>query len=176
MKISFKSLVASVLFVSAGFVAQVASAANVVNDYYITDLLKADSYADITGKFTKGTTFSDFYHFVVGPTELDAGFYANQGKVVGLSISNFDLLNVSTNKVVATGTSDDPGSFNIATTLLSQGEYVLRISGAVTGSSTGNYNGTLNITAVPEPETLGMMLGGLALMGVVARRKAKKNA
>ena len=30
------------------------------------------------------------------------------------------------------------------------------------------------VTAIPEPETYAMMLGGLALLGAVARRKAKK--
>lgn len=38
------------------------------------------------------------------------------------------------------------------------------------------YSGTYKVSAVPEPETYGMLLGGLALMGMVARRKAKKAA
>ncbi|MDR2881926.1 MAG: PEP-CTERM sorting domain-containing protein [Azoarcus sp.] len=34
--------------------------------------------------------------------------------------------------------------------------------------------GSMNITVVPEPETYAMMLAGLALMGVVARRRQKR--
>ncbi|MFC0167915.1 FxDxF family PEP-CTERM protein [Pseudoduganella danionis] len=52
------------------------------------------------------------------------------------------------------------------------------VSGLITltikGSDTGvaSYAGTLDIkTPVPEPATYGMMLGGLALLGVVARRR-----
>jgi len=38
---------------------------------------------------------------------------------------------------------------------------------------TASYAGTLNISAVPEPETWGMMLGGLGLIGFMARRRKK---
>jgi hypothetical protein len=39
-------------------------------------------------------------------------------------------------------------------------------------SNTGNdFNGSATIAAVPEPETYAMLLGGLGILGVVARRK-----
>lgn len=43
----------------------------------------------------------------------------------------------------------------------------------VTGSAGDNasYAGTLNVTPVPEPEMYAMMLGGLALLGAMARRR-----
>ena len=37
-----------------------------------------------------------------------------------------------------------------------------------------NYRAYSSVTAVPEPASYGMLLGGLALMGVVARRRARK--
>lgn len=170
MKISIKSAVASLLFVGAGFVAQTASAANVSNTYNITF---PNSYAVISGDFAgNGTTFTDFYNFTVGTSDLDAGFYANQGKVVGLDITRFDLVGIN-GTISGVGAN---GSWSIASTLLSPGSYVLAVAGTVTGSLSGNYNGTLNVSPVPEPETYGMMLAGLALVGVVARRKAKKAA
>jgi hypothetical protein len=172
MKISIKSAVASLLFVGAGFVAQTASAANVDNTYNITF---PNSYAVISGDFAgNGTTFTDHYKFTVGASDLDAGFYANQGKIVGLDISRFELV-LAGGGLVASGTGAS-GSWNIASTLLAPGSYILEVAGKVTGSISGNYNGTLNVSPVPEPETYGMMLAGLALVGVVARRKAKKAA
>jgi hypothetical protein len=90
MKISIKSVVASLLFVSAGFMSQAASAGNTVNDVSITF---PQGYAEIGNTFNgKNNTFTDFYRFTIGSSELDAGFYANQGKVVGLDITKFDLV------------------------------------------------------------------------------------
>src|SRR5450830_1071738 len=166
MKISMKSMIASLLFVGVGFVAQSASATNTVHNYTAN---LTNGYTVISGDFLgKNNTFTDFYHFTVGASDLDAGFYANQGKTVGLNITKFDLV-LSGGGLVATGHGGG-GSWNIASTLLAPGSYVLEIAGKVTGSTRGNYNGTLNVSPVPEPETYGMMLAGLALVGVVARR------
>ena len=49
------------------------------------------------------------------------------------------------------------------------------------GQSTGNPTGlrveftASNVTPVPEPETYAMLLAGLGLMGVISRRRAKRN-
>ena len=44
------------------------------------------------------------------------------------------------------------------------------------GGGSGNFNGTANITAVPEPATWGMMIMGFGLMGGVLRRRSTKVA
>ena len=50
------------------------------------------------------------------------------------------------------------------------GSYFLKVTGTLGG--TGSYNGNITLaTAVPEPETYGMMAVGLGLMGFVARRR-----
>jgi opacity protein-like surface antigen len=61
----------------------------------------------------------------------------------------------------------------------SSGPLVLKLFGVAgpdvtAGSSiTASYGGTLNVSAVPEPETWAMMLGGLGLVGFMARRRKK---
>ena len=44
------------------------------------------------------------------------------------------------------------------------------------GAGFGNFNGTANITAVPEPATWGMMIVGFGLMGGALRRRSTKVA
>jgi hypothetical protein len=56
---------------------------------------------------------------------------------------------------------------------LGAGMYSVHVTG-LTGLAGAKYGATVSALPVPEPETYGMMLGGLALLGVVARRKAKK--
>jgi len=45
------------------------------------------------------------------------------------------------------------------------------LSGSTGADIAASYSGTINVTAVPEPETYALMLGGLAVIGFVARRR-----
>lgn len=49
-------------------------------------------------------------------------------------------------------------------------DFVLTLNGSATGAD-AIYSGELTVTAVPEPETYALMLGGLAVLGMVARRR-----
>ena len=54
------------------------------------------------------------------------------------------------------------------------GPLVLTVLGDVTGpvgGASASYSGTINISAIPEPETYGMLLAGLAILGWLSRRK-----
>ncbi|PHV07392.1 hypothetical protein CSQ96_09285 [Janthinobacterium sp. BJB412] len=93
----------------------------------------------------------------------------------GLAITGFDLL--GNGGVVLTGkqkaadnAAEQAWSFGSGAHPLSAGDYTLRVSGYVNGVS-GSYSGNIAVSAVPEPETVAMLLAGLGLVGVVSRRR-----
>jgi len=172
MKMNVKAILAATLFAGAGFIAQSASAAAPTRVETLT--LTGSSANFGSDYYTPSYSFVDHFTFTVGASDLDAGFRANQGKIDGIKISGFNLLD-STGALVQQG-GGFGGSWGIDTISIAAGTYSLEVIGKVTGNLHGSYTGTLNVSPVPEPETYGMMLGGLALLGVVARRKAKKAA
>lgn len=68
----------------------------------------------------------------------------------------------------------DPALLSLGPT--AAGSYYLTFSGITTGAVGGLYEGTISVTAVPEPESYAMLLAGLGVMGAIAvrRNKAKK--
>jgi hypothetical protein len=59
---------------------------------------------------------------------------------------------------------------------LAPGTYVLEIRGLVTGASGGSYTGQLNLTPVPLPAALPLLVGGLGALGAFGGRRRRKAA
>jgi len=52
--------------------------------------------------------------------------------------------------------------------------YTLVIAGTAVGSQGGAYNVSMSVTAVPEPAEYAMLLAGLGVVGMIARRRKMK--
>ena len=61
----------------------------------------------------------------------------------------------------------------LQTAPLAPGTYVLEIRGRVFGSAGGSYAGVLNVTPVPLPAGLPMLISGMGLLAGMIRRRAQ---
>ena len=73
--------------------------------------------------------------------------------------------------ILATGTGPAMNSV-INDMTLTQGNYVVEVSGQVTGTAGGSYGGVFNVAAVPEPTGLALAIAGLGLIAL--RRRAER--
>lgn len=110
-----------------------------------------------------GSDTISFYGLAAGSYEVVVSYSGTYTKITSAS------LNGLAPEEIHAGQKSSSGFFDVTT----GSPFVLKLFGTVTASPLQKalYNGTITVTAVPEPETYGMMLGGLALLGVVARRK-----
>lgn len=122
-----------------------------------------------------GDTFADQYTFSLsGVSNVLADIYSFSGNAKnGLDITGFSLFNaagtlVSAGNQLSTGKTDQ-WVLDLGT--LAADNYYLQVSGTVNSQSAGSYTTNLAVSAVPEPATYGMLLGGLGLLGVAARRR-----
>ncbi len=100
--------------------------------------------------------------------------YTIYGSPVTLTLDHVTFSSAKVGSLVDSDASATGFSFhNVAA-----GYYDIIVSGSlVAGGQVPDLallGATYTVTAVPEPETYGMMLGGLAAIGAIARRKAKK--
>jgi hypothetical protein len=138
-----------------------------------------------------GTSFYDDYTFTVAPatatsvtTSINLGTFLN---ISGLQARLFYTIPgpqqtgpvVPGTLIQAWGTSITAGAYNVTNVVLqpialSSGNYTLQIRGVATGSAGGSYAGVFNVAAVPETDTYAMLIAGLGVVNLVARRKSNK--
>jgi hypothetical protein len=146
--------------------------ANTTTSKWITPLANQGASFD---PVTKGTyTWSLSFNlagFDASTASFSGKFAADNSAVVllnGHSIGSANGFTSFSNFSAASG-------FNSGLNTL---DFVVTNDGQRTGNPTGlrvEFTAS-NVTPVPEPETYAMLLAGLGLMGVISRRRAKRNA
>lgn len=132
-----------------------------------------DGY-QFSNSFSGSTVFNDYIAF---NTEGIQGIVASLSGTGddSFTFQEFNLLDSNKN-FIATGSvfnSDSEVSFGSLKSM-QEGNYYLQVVGNSLGATAG-YTGTITLTAaVPEPETIALMLSGLGLIGVAGRRKMRE--
>jgi hypothetical protein len=163
-----KSLKLRALVLTVGLVAASLSInANATVDHVFT---KSTGYT-FDGHFTG--SLDDYIGLPLSFSDLVGSLSGTVADIEGNSItfSKFDIVDATTHAVVIDGTvfSGSKASFGFFDGSTLSSSYALHIAGTSVGEAL--YAGTLSVSAVPEPETYGMMLAGLGLMGFIARRR-----
>ena len=148
-------------------------------DYSSAELLGSFSLAAGQLAGAQNNFFSDKYTFsVTGFNDLSAlATSLKPSANSGLTLTGFSLRNAGgvlfqgTLDLINYTAQDQAWSLASGGTPLATGNYFLQIDGYVASSAGGSYSGNLAVTPVPEPETYGMLLAGLGLVGFMARRR-----
>ncbi|GJI91838.1 MULTISPECIES: FxDxF family PEP-CTERM protein [Duganella] len=119
-------------------------------------------------------TFSDVFNFSI-PSLSSADSNVSSvsiGDNAGIDFSRFDLYKVGSPIAAATGSLDvDSGLWILSGTNLAAGNYFFKVEGTIKSADAISYSGNLVVSAVPEADAYAMLLAGLGLVGVIARRR-----
>lgn len=124
--------------------------------------------AGFTGVHNFAGAFTDTFTFnpSVGPSLANA--IIQTISLMGNNDLNLTSASLNGNALTLTG----PGAFEwgIVNPVNVSGTLVLTVMGT-TLTPSASYSGDINVSAVPEPETYGMLLAGLGVVGWLARRR-----
>ena len=187
-----KSLIAGIVFATATFGSSAVMAqttpAVIGNTPQVLDLTDGSGFfGDTFAMNNNGATFADHFTFsVTGTTGMN--FDAIVSSIsrtadTGLDFSALSLYRVgggtgtggtAGDTLVSTGSSLQSGSMDVWTLSsdnLTAGDYYILVSGNLVSDTSASFGGAVMMAPVPEPETYGMMLAGLGVLGVLARRR-----
>lgn len=180
-----KSLVAAIAVATASFASAPVWAA-VESEQALNVIDNTAFFGDTFELGAAGETFTDRFTFTINdpvPQTLDAivSSISNESST-GLDITGLSLLD-NADMLISSGTALNGGRIDVWTLsndLLENGDYVMEVTGDVLGNQSmttgGSFGGAVMLAPVPEPETYGMMLGGLGLLAFLARGRKSKQA
>ena len=179
-----KSLIAAIVLASASFGSSAVMAQDVVgNSPQALELVDNSAFfGDTFAAGNQGNTFADRFTFTVDGTtalNLDAIISSiSRSADTGLDITGLALYGEG-DTLITNGSSMMSGEmdvWSISSDNLAAGDYYLQVSGNLVGDTGASFGGAVMLAPVPEPETYGMMLGGLGVLGFLARRRKAKQA
>lgn len=105
----------------------------------------------------------------VGVTNDAPGVFDITGASAQLFLSNGNA-NFNDDTLVSSFSFDSTAVVNNFSNL-APGAYFYKVAGQVTGPSGGSYLLSSSLTPVPEPGSLAMLMAGLGVVGLLARRR-----
>ena len=145
----------------------IAATANTYN-LGILDSSAFDTLGMLSDKYAANSVISDDWNFTIG-THSDVSFSALQTFAVSTgAISNFAGVLVGHGNLASTSSAGNTMLSWIGS--LGSGDYTVHVTG-VTNLKNAAYLGTVSASPAPDPETYAMLLAGLGVVGVLARRR-----
>jgi hypothetical protein len=193
-----KSVIAGIVFATATFGSSAVMAqtgggttSTIGNTPQVLDLTDGSGFfGDTFAASNNGATFADHFTFTVDGTtgmNFDAIISSiSRTADTGLDISALSLYRVGGgtgtggtmgDTLVTSGTSLQTGAMDVWTLSsdnLMAGNYYVLVSGNLVSDTSASFGGAVMLSPmapVPEPETYGMMLAGLGVLGFLARRR-----
>ena len=179
-----KSLIAAIVLATASFGSSADMAQDVIGDTPQALNLVDNSafFGDTFAADNEGNTFADQFTFTI---DGDIGMNLNAiiSSISGSADTGLDITGLALygegDTLITNGSSMMSGEmdvWSISSDNLAAGDYYLQVSGNLVGDTGASFGGAVMLAPVPEPETYGMMLGGLGVLGFLARRRKAKQA